>query len=481
MSPVDTLLHSYLDLARLLDPMQHPDEAPADADARLGRFDVPWLTAQLAALRSIANAIEDLEDVEERDDEVDRTMLLDTVRGDIARLQFLTEGPTTDPVLPLRHAAVALDALLGEDFDVERAQALAARIGELPEMLALVREDTRPAPAFLVEAASVAVEHLEERLDLAAERLDNVAVLGAARTSLEDHRRWLRDALDSDGEVGLGEDAVLPRLALLNNEPFGVKATLRLLELRRAGAERALHTAAEDLGYGDDWSAALEALPELSPLDPFERLDAWLDEWERAGSVYITLGLGVPDAEPGLAPNVDDRATLAVWAMRARARAMFEAARATQERPVRRLLVADGIRRGWSRAVVALLRDTPLLAAPEHLLAAAWLALLDAVAAETDLMLASRLATPEELVTRAGEIAHLDETRARALVVMVAEEPLAALAAGLSHAGWAAWHADEGGDPAQFLHKALGAGGLAVPLARWVLTPDDGFAEDEQG
>lgn len=480
MSPVDTLLHSYLDLARHLNPMQHPDEAPADAASRLGRFDVPWLTAQLAALRSIANAIEDLEDVEARDDEVDRTMLLDTVRGDIARLQFLTEGPTTDPVLPLRHAAVALDALLGEDFDADSATALVARIGEVPEMLALVREDTRPAPEFLMEAASVAVEHLEERLDLAAERLDNVEVMAAARAALEAHRQWLRDTLTAGGEVGLGEDAVLPRLALLNNEPFGVKATLRLLELRRTGAVRALHSAAADLGYGDDWGAALDALPELSPLDPFERLDAWLDEWERAGSVYITLGLAVPDAEPGPAPDVEDRATLAVWAMRARARAMFEAARAAQERPVRRLLVADGIRRGWSRAVVALLRYTPLLAAPEHLLAAAWLALLDAVAAETDLMLAARIATPDELVTRAAELAHLDESHARALVVTVAEEPLASLAAGLSHEGWAAWHADEGGNPAVFLHKALGAGGLAVPLARWVLTPDDGFEDDAQ-
>jgi hypothetical protein len=128
--------------------------------------------------------------------------------------------------------------------------------------------------------------------------------------------------------------------------------------------------------------------------------------------------------------------------------------------------------------VVALLRDTALLAAPEHLLAAAWLALLDAVAAETDLMLAARMATPEVLVARAAAIAQLDEARAAALVAGVASEPLTALAAGLSHEGWAAWHADEGGDPAPFLHHALSAGGLAVPLARWVLTPEDGFDDE---
>lgn len=473
MSSVDSLLHSYLDLSRHLDPLQHPDEAPRDLSHRLGRFDLPWLQAQLAALRSIGHAIEDLDDVESRDDEVDRTMLLDTVRGDVARLQFLVEGPGSDPVLPLRHLMAALDAVLGEDFDVARSDALVARLGEMPEMLAAARDDSRPSPAFLAEAAAHDIEQLEERIDLAAERIERIDLLQAARTALDEHRRWLRDSVVRGGEAGLGEDAVLPRLALLNNEPYGIKATLRVLELRRAGAERALSTAASDLGYGDDWPAALDALPELAPLDPFERLDAWIDEWERAGSVYITLGLRVPDAEPGAAPMVDDRATLAVWAMRARARAMFETARAAQSRPVRRLLVADGIRSGWSRAVVALLRDSALLAAPEHLLAAAWLALLDAVAAETDLLLASRMATPEDLVVRASELTHLDPERARAIVVRVAVDPLAALAAGLSHEGWASWHADEGGDPAEFLHKALGAGGLAVPLARWVLTPED--------
>jgi hypothetical protein len=478
MTVLDTLLHSYLDLTRHLDPLQHMSDLPTDLDRRLGRFDTGWLAAQLAALRSIAHAIEDLDEVASRDDEVDRTMLLDTVRGDMVRLQGLIDGDAADPLLPLRHAVTALDRLLGEDYDRERAAALTARLGELPEMLALVRDDPRPAAPFLVEAARRTRDELDDRIDLAAERIDDGELLAEARAAVAVHGDWLATIATDDGAIGYGEEVTVQRLALLNNQPFGIKATLRLLELRRAGAERALGTAAADLGYDGDWAAALDALPELSPLDPFERLDAWADEWERAGSVYITLGLAVPDGRPGPAPAVDDRATLAVWAMRARARAMFEAARAANPRPVRRWLVAPGVRRGWGRAVVALLRDTALLAAPEHLLAAAWLALLDAVAAETDLMLAARMATPEVLVARAAAIAQLDEARAAALVGGVASEPLTALAAGLSHEGWAAWHADEGGDPAPFLHRALSAGGLAVPLARWVLTPEDGFDDE---
>ena len=64
---LDALLASYLDLARHLDPLRHPDEAPEELRQRLGRFDTPWLVAQAAALRSIAHAIEDLETVESLD------------------------------------------------------------------------------------------------------------------------------------------------------------------------------------------------------------------------------------------------------------------------------------------------------------------------------------------------------------------------------------------------------------------------------
>src|SRR5690606_27175632 len=97
VSELDQLLESYLDLARHLDPLRHPHEAPAEVQARLGRFDRPWLSGQVSALRSIGNAIEDIEGVDSLADEVDRTMLLDTVRADIRRLSERINGPTSDP------------------------------------------------------------------------------------------------------------------------------------------------------------------------------------------------------------------------------------------------------------------------------------------------------------------------------------------------------------------------------------------------
>src|SRR5690606_34235797 len=99
------------------------------------------------------HAIEDLPDVESINDEIDRTMLINTVRSEMLRLDTAVHGPTADPGLPLRHAVAALDALMGEDFDAEREAALRARLQELPAFLAGLREEKRPESSFLVDAA----------------------------------------------------------------------------------------------------------------------------------------------------------------------------------------------------------------------------------------------------------------------------------------------------------------------------------------
>lgn len=466
MKALDELLGSYLDLARHLNPLRHPHEAPADVHGRLGRFDVPWLTAQAAALRSIANAIEDLEEVESRDDEVDRTMLINTVRGDLMWLADAV-AESADPGQPLRHASAALGTLLGEDYDAAAATALKARIAELPDFLAALRGDTRPAPPFLVDAAERTLDELVERLDAASERVEDAAV-PAAVASLEEHRTWLADpARVGDGEVGLGADAVQSRLTLLTAEPAGLKGTARILELRRTGVERSLAAAADELGYGDDWRRAVDALPEIAELDPLDLVDAWEEEWRRVGAECAALGLetfaqGVPPA-----PMATDRATLAAWAVRARAAALFESGRVGQRRAVRRLLVAPGLRRGWQRTVAAMLRETAVLGTSERRLASAMLALRDAVAAEADLALQSRKVPAEALIGWVAEAAALEPHAAREVVITVAGDPLDEVAAALSHEAWQGWFAEDGGDPAEFLGRAARSGGLAVALARW--------------
>jgi len=469
VSTLDELLGSYLDLARHLDPLRHPHEAPAEVHGRLGRFDAPWLEAQAAALRSIANAVEDLEGVEALDDEVDRTMLINTARGDLLWLGDAAGGTVADPGLGLRHANTALDMLLGEDFDAVRAAALRARVAELPGFLASLRAEERPAAPFQVAAAQRALEGLAERLDAASERIEDEALMSAALQAVAEHRDWLLDARRADAgmAIGLGPDAVAARLPLLSADPVGPSGTNRVLELRRAGVERSLATASDELGYGTEWRQAVEALPEIAELDTLERLDAWQEEWQRVAVALGELGIEVATVPPPPAPPADDRATLAAWAVRARAASLFELSRARQARPVRRLLVAPGLRRGWQRTVAALLRETPVLGSPERRLASAALAEREAVAAEADLALQSRRAGPDELASWASETAGIGADQARDLIADVAGAPLESLAAALAHEAWQGWFAEDGGDPAAFLRRALDGGGLAVALARW--------------
>jgi hypothetical protein len=249
----------------------------------------------------------------------------------------------------------------------------------------------------------------------------------------------------------------------------GVKGALRILELRRTGVERSLMAAADELGYDTDWRAALDALPEIAELDPLGRLDAWEEEWARVGHALAELGGQMPMLPAPPAPMADDRATLGALAGRGWGAAIFEAGRLAQERPVRRLLVAPGLRRGWERSVAAVTRETAVLGSPERRLASAHLAIRDNVAAETDLLLQARHGTAEELTQRAAEHAGLDLDTARDLVVTVASEPFETLAAGLAHEGWQGWYAEAGESPVEFLRLATQGGGLAVPMARWAL------------
>src|SRR5690606_25443213 len=122
------------------------------------------------ALRSIANAIEDCDAVQSLDDEIDRTMLIGTVRADVIRLGELTNGDTADPAGPLGHVAAALDALMGENFDATREAALRARIAELPDVRGALRDEHRPSPRFLIVLAIRTATDMAELLDAAAER-----------------------------------------------------------------------------------------------------------------------------------------------------------------------------------------------------------------------------------------------------------------------------------------------------------------------
>jgi hypothetical protein len=84
---VDELCRSYLDLKYHFDPAAGSMAGLATHDGRLGRFDADTVRAHLAALKSVAGAVEELE-VDELPEEVDRTALLGEMRSAIFRLEY---------------------------------------------------------------------------------------------------------------------------------------------------------------------------------------------------------------------------------------------------------------------------------------------------------------------------------------------------------------------------------------------------------
>jgi hypothetical protein len=470
MSALDSLLDSYLDIARQRDPLRYPVDAPAETRFRLGQFDPLALRAHAMALRSIANAAEELGEIDALDDEVDRTMLLDTLRADLIDCMAWADAESCNPAMPLQHIVAALRQVLGDGDREPDSSALQARIAVVPDLLGVLERDPRPVPDYLVRCAVMAAELIDDDL-MAAEEYVATDTVRSAQEALNAHLDWLRDPARGGGVAGLGDDVTEARLRTLGATPAGVQGTLRVLELRRTGVERGLAKHAADLGY-DDWPAALDARRRMEE-DDFDRLtETWSDAWRRVGDMLTSIGLVTPSGEaPDPPADTDDPVALTVLAARGHATRMLVAAITAQPRRVRRQLVAPGLLGGWGRTVAALLRtNNALLSPPEYRLMIAHRALRDGAAAEADLLLEARRAGFDELVERTTRLLGGDEREARVLSFAVGEAPFMALAAALAHEAWQAWYAETGGDPVEFLQRALAGGGLTVPLARWALT-----------
>src|SRR5919108_5916505 len=110
MSGVDDLCRSYLDLKWHFDPAAASAAGVVAEDARLGRYDAETVREHLAALRSVAGAVEELE-VDDLQEEIDRTALLGELRSGIFRLEH--ERPhLRNPVFWVNHLFQGLYAVL---------------------------------------------------------------------------------------------------------------------------------------------------------------------------------------------------------------------------------------------------------------------------------------------------------------------------------------------------------------------------------
>lgn len=156
MAGLDDLGRSFLDLWYHFDPAAATRAGAPDQDGRLGSFDADSVRLQVAALRSIAGAVEDL-DIDDTETEIDRTALLEHLR--VLLFRFEHEHPfVSNPALWVMHAADALDGLLIREPDESIAVSLLSRLRALPALLVTARATLRRPPVLLVELALAELE-----------------------------------------------------------------------------------------------------------------------------------------------------------------------------------------------------------------------------------------------------------------------------------------------------------------------------------
>lgn len=222
VGPFTELERSYRDLRWHLDPVAASQAGVTVHDARYGRFNPDALRPYLAALKSLAAALEETA-VASLEEEIDRTALLNEARVLLRRLE--TERPQArDPEFWLSHLLAGLHTLVvrADRTPAERAQALAARLDDVPAFLDDARATLlEPVRVFcetglgmtagglalvreIAAAGAAGAPELAPALQTAAARA------GEALAAFEhDLERWLETGSD---HFALGEDAFNFRL-----------------------------------------------------------------------------------------------------------------------------------------------------------------------------------------------------------------------------------------------------------------------------
>jgi uncharacterized protein (DUF885 family) len=216
------LERSYFDLRWHMDPVAATQAGVTAYDDRYGEYTVPALAAHLAALKSLATALEETtSDV--LDDEIDRTALLNEIR--VALRVYEVERPQArSPEFWLSHLLGGLHHLLlrADRGPEARAAALAARLEQAPRLLEEARATlTEPVRVFaetglriaegglalIRQAAAVEGAHapaLAARLEAAGD-----AAAGALAGFTHDLERWTETGSE---HFAVGEDGLNFRL-----------------------------------------------------------------------------------------------------------------------------------------------------------------------------------------------------------------------------------------------------------------------------
>ena len=513
MAGPDELCRSFLDLWYHFDPAAATRAGAPGLDDRLGSFDAESVRLHVAALRSIAGAVEDL-DIDDTHDEIDRTGLLDHLR--VLLFRFEHEYPwRRNPALWVRHACDALDSLLAREVpDAAMAAATLARIRALPGFFTSARATVRRPPQLLIDVALAELDGLSTLVAAAAARFSPVWQAleddGAdALAEADDAIARMRDALRSEiapdlspAGPAIGEPEVDRRLhhehASVHNAAEVYRGALRLAaeveqevvalaatidptrpwrevyEARLGAAEtpdQRLHRMGSTLAaarrFAELHGLAAGAPTPLVPVDAtaYERVLESGAFYRPAGGLtpaMVVVAGGDQPAGPWIAARLGVPGT---HLHRNRADAL--------PRLVRRHIAAASTPLGWSLYAAELMRSQGYAPEPESRLAERVLFLRDAHLAVVDLALHTRQLSPAEAMDYLAARLPLTRREAESHVYRVACYPIEACAAIL---GWkelvrlrddARVARGSRFTLANFHEEVLSYGGLPVPLMRW--------------
>jgi hypothetical protein len=519
------LVRSSLDLRWLLDPVAATLAGVTAHDSRLGSFTRQDVKSALAALKSVAFALEEAE-AATNGDEVDQTALLNDLRATIWR--FEKERPhVLSPEFHLSHLLTGLFALLvrRDRPAADRGRALAGRLRETPRFLDDATATVEyPAGVFTETALQVAqggrallreaVPEFAGSLP-AAVREEIEEAIPAAREALDDFRDYLGDELlkRSSGDFAIGREAFDRRLhyehALRETAPellrYG-EALVRETEAELAGyAERlspgtpwrqlverlrcdqppaenlvALYADAmrraerfvreRDLVRVPDGPLDVVATPQfMKPLIPFAAYDApGAFSEERTGFFYVT---------PAGAEAAPDhcRHEIACTALHEGypGHHLQHLVAQSQPSPVRRVVSSPLTVEGWAMYCEQLMADEGFLASPEERFFQRVHLLWRAVRVVLDVRLHTMGMTQREAVRYLEEVTGMSRASAEAEVRRYCGAPAYQLCYAVGRRELLRLRDDcraragNGFSPRRFHDEVLSYGGLPVALIRW--------------
>ncbi len=510
MAATDQLCRSFLDLWWHFDPAAASRAGVTQQDGRLGAYDADSLRQQVAALKAIAGAAEELE-VDDTADEIDRTALLDHLR--VLLFRFEHEHPwQRNPALWVEHLYRALGVLLARSDPNAAADAALERLRAAPGFLGAARDTLQKPPPVLVDTALAQLAAFAPLLDQTETRFgaawtaapaEAAQALAEARSALEQFAAALRALpVDPDPHAGaVGEDEVDRRLhyehASIHNSAELHRGALRLV----AETEAELDALAAELDPARSWAELYAKLWNEAPvwselasefhdalagnarilsahgldceapplaLEPEHPVAAVLEPL----ASYRAAGLGSPaavllgDADLALLPW--PAARLGIPGAH-----QHRTQRDTLPGLVRRHIAATSTPLGWSLYAADLMAELGLGDDPEARLAERVLFLRDVQLALVDLGFHTRQLTAAEAVAQLTAGVPFGAATALADLRRIACRPTAACAALLGRQELRRLRNDvadaRGAEFSlqEFHGEVLSYGGLPVPLIRW--------------